>query len=97
MQLAEVERARQAQGPREGPLPLGEGETLGTWMHVRPPPRKAPPRIGPDLGTTRDSRPRDDTEQQVLRTPLPASDAHARRDTVDFGDYRQASHTPSYR
>ena len=66
-------------------------------MHIGPSSWKAPPRIGPDLGFTRVPRPHDDTEQQVLRTPLPASDAHAYGDTVDFGGYQQASHSLCYR
>ena len=66
-------------------------------MHIGTAPLEAPPRIGPDTRGARLCRHRDDSEQQVLRTPLPASDAHTHGDATDFGGYRQASHTLCYR
>ncbi len=66
-------------------------------MHVGTASRKSPPRIGPDTEGARLRLHRDDTEQQVLRTPFPASDAQAHRDAADFRDFRQASHTLCYR
>ena len=96
-QRFEVQRARQAQSPREGPPPLRESEAFGPRMHIGTASREAPLRIGPDARGARIGRHRDDTEQQVLRTPLPAPDAHTHRDALDVGDYRQASHTLWYR
>ena len=96
-QRLEVQRARLAQCARKGPPPLRQSEAVGPRMHVGTASRKSPSRIGPDTEGARLRRHRDDTEQQVLRTPFAASDAHARRDAVDFRDFRQASHTLCYR
>jgi hypothetical protein len=82
-QRLEVERARQAQSPREGPPPLGESEAFGPRVHVGTASRQAPSRIRPDARSARIGRHRDDTEQQVLRTPFPASDAHTHGDAMD--------------
>jgi len=62
-------------------------------MHIGTASREAPPRIGPDARGARIRHHRDDTEQQVLRTPFPASDARAHGDALDFGEFRQASHS----
>ncbi len=97
-QRLEIHRPRQAQRPRESPPSLGQSKAFGARMHVGAASRKAPPRVGTDgTGAARIRRHRDDSEQQVLGTPLPASDAHAHRDAAGLGDYRQASHTLCYR
>ena len=96
-QRCEIERPGQAQRPREGPLPLGEDKTFGPRMHIGTASREAPPRIGPEARGSRLGRHRDDSEQQILRTPFPASDAHTHGDATDFEDYRQASHSLWYR
>jgi hypothetical protein len=95
-QRLEVERARQAQSPREGPPPLRESEAFGPRVHIGTASREAPSRVRPDARSARIGRHRDDTEQQVLRTPFPASHAHAHGDVADYRRYRQASHNPFY-
>ena len=82
-QRLEVERARQAQSPREGPPPLRESEAFGSRVHIGTASRQAPSRIRPDARGARIGRHRDDTEQQVLRTPFPASDARTHGDATD--------------
>src|SRR5436305_9899663 len=85
------ERSRQAEGPQESPLSLGEGETLGPPVQISATARKAPARIGQNLALSGD-----DTEQPVLRVPGTAANARTRGHAAVSRIDRQASHALSY-
>ena len=85
------ERSRQAEGPRECPLTLGEGETREPRVQVSTAARKAPTRIGQNLALSGD-----ETEQPVLRIPDAATNAGTRRHATVSRVGRQASHVLSY-
>jgi hypothetical protein len=89
--LIDGERSRQAEGPRERPLSLGEGETLEPPVQISAAARKAPTRIGQNLTLSGD-----DTEQPVLRLSGTAANARTRRRAAVSRVGRQASHALSY-